>query len=258
MNRVLSILGLCGLLLATAMPASAFDVGPTTTRSVDGRLLPSSPEPDVPIEPRPGRVALTFDDGPSPVWTPLVLDILREYDVTATFFVIGWRVEQHPDIVRRMVAEGHSVQNHSWSHLWLTRYSTATVVEQLERGSEIIEAVTGQEPNCIRPPFGAHDARIRSIFRDLGLHSIMWHRDPQEWRGSVNSVTSYLVRHTRDQEIVLMHDTNGYVIARALPGIIEGIRAKGLGFDTICDPLLQWDPPAERLSDVSHDRDTAL
>jgi peptidoglycan/xylan/chitin deacetylase (PgdA/CDA1 family) len=248
------MLALCALLFAAAIPALASDAGPTTARSIDGRLLPVSPEPAVPIEPRPGRVALTFDDGPSPVWTPLVLDVLAEYDVRATFFVIGWRVEDHPEIVRRMVDEGHSVQNHSWSHLWLTRYSTETVTEQLERNSTVIETITGRAPNCVRPPFGAHNSRIRGVFRDLELSSIMWDRDPQEWRGSVNSVVSYVVKHTRDGEVVLMHDTNGHVIVRALPGIIEGLRARGLEFDAICDPLLQWESTL-RLPGPDHLRD---
>lgn len=243
MKRAASTLVVCLCALLGGLPAAAHDIGPTTARSVDGRVLPVRAVPPIPLDPRPGHVALTFDDGPHPEWTPRVLDVLAEHDVKATFFVVGWRVEQHPEIVRRMIDEGHSVQNHTWSHPWLTHHSDATVVDQLVRTSEIIETVTGRTPHCVRPPFGATSTRVRGIFADLGLHQMMWERDPQEWRGSAGYLVRFLVKHTRSGEVVLIHDTSGPVVITALPGIIAGLRDKGLEFDTICDPLLRWDPP---------------
>lgn len=245
MRRPILTLMACGLVLGLLTPGATASSAPTLFRSGDGVMRADAPDPGTPIRPRPGTVALTFDDGPSAEWTPLVLDVLARYDVKATFFVVGWRVDRHPEIVRRMVAEGHSVQNHSWSHRWLTRESTPVVISQLDRGSRSIIAATGRAPHCFRPPFGAHDARVRSLIAAAGLHSIMWDRDPQEWLGGSARLIDYVVRYTRGGDVVLTHDTSGQVVVDALPVIIEGLRARGLGFDTICEPAHRSAPASE-------------
>ena len=188
------------------------------------------------FEPGPGQVALTFDDGPLPLYTPLILDVLARYDVPATFFVVGRSAEQLPGLLQRMRAEGHSVQNHTYDHAWLTRYSDTAVRSQLADTDRIIEAAIGVTPGCMRPPFGAVNDRIRSTSADLGLEVVMWDVDPWDWKlpGS-GAVANHVIRYTGGGDIVLLHDGAGHGTIGALPRIIESLRDRGLEFVTLCD-----------------------
>ncbi len=138
--------------------------------------------PEPLLRPGPHQVALTFDDGPAGTYTEQILDILARYDVPATFFVVGGKAAARPDLLRRMAAEGHSVQNHTYSHAWLTRYSDAAIADQLTRASDVIEEVTGAAPACFRPPFGAVSDRVRRVAAGLGLATIMWDVDPWNFK----------------------------------------------------------------------------
>ncbi len=186
--------------------------------------------------PRSGMVALTFDDGPHPTYTPIVLDILDAYGVKATFFVIGRSAELYPQIVEEMVRRGHSVQNHTYDHAWLTRYSNWGVEKQLADGSAAITAITNSEPRCFRPPFGAISSRVRGVATGLGLEAIMWDVDPFDWKtpGSI-TVARHVVRYSGDGDIILLHDPSGRSTYNALGDIITGLRARGLEFDTLCE-----------------------
>lgn len=191
------------------------------------------------FRPGPTQVALTFDDGPSPAYTRRILDILREYRVPATFFVIGRSAAENPELLARMAAEGHSVQNHTWSHAWLTRYSDAAVTSQLTQANQTIEQLTGQAPNCYRPPFGAVNDRVRSLAAAQGLTTVMWDVDPWDWKhpGSY-VVASHVLSRTDGGDIVLFHDTAGSSTIRALPSIIQNLRSRGLELVAICaDPV---------------------
>jgi peptidoglycan/xylan/chitin deacetylase (PgdA/CDA1 family) len=190
------------------------------------------------VRPGPTQVALTFDDGPSPAYTRRILDILEEYGVPATFFVIGRSAAENPELLERMAADGHSVQNHTYSHYWLTRYPDATITDQLARANQVIEELTGETPNCYRPPFGAVNDRVRSLAADLGLATIMWDVDPWDWKHpGTSAVASHVLSRTTGGDIVLFHDTAGWSTIGALPAIIQGLRARGLEFVTICsDP----------------------
>ena len=200
------------------------------------------------LRPGPIQVALTFDDGPSPAYTARILDILEEHGVPATFFVIGRSAAENPELLARMAAEGHSVQNHTYGHYWLTRYADATVTDQLARGNQIIQELTGDAPNCYRPPFGAVNDRVRSLAAAQGLATVMWDVDPWDWKhpGSY-AVSSHVLSRTAGGDIVLFHDTAGWSTIGALPAIIDGLRARGLEFVTICaDP----EPPPEQPREV--------
>ena len=186
------------------------------------------------FRPGPTQVALTFDDGPS-AYTAQILNVLGKYGVTATFFVIGRQAAADPALLRRMTAEGHSVQNHTYSHYWLTRYPDSTIADQLARSNQVIEEYTGELPHCFRPPFGAVSDRIRSVAAGQGLASIMWDVDPWDWKhpGSA-AVASRVLGRTGGGDIVLFHDTAGWSTIGALPSIIEGLRARGLELVPLC------------------------
>lgn len=190
-----------------------------------------------PVRTRPGStsVAFTFDDGPHPVWTPMVLDVLKRYRVKATFFVVGSKAQQYPGLIRRMIREGHSVQNHTYSHAWLTGCSDAVASLEISRGCDVIEAAAGVQPRCLRPPFGAINSRIESISTRERQAIVMWDVDPQDWRyPSTSWVVAHVTSRTEGGDIVLFHDGSGPTAARALPRIIEILRGRGLTFSSIC------------------------
>ena len=185
--------------------------------------------------PGPHQVALTFDDGPAGTYTTQILDILARYDVPATFFVVGSHAADAPALLGRMAAEGHSVQNHTYGHYWLTRYSDATILDQLDRANATITNLTGSTPHCLRPPFGAVNDRVRSLAASRGLATIMWDVDPWNWKHpGAAAVASRVLGATSGGDIVLFHDIAGWSTIGALPTIIETLRARGYELVPIC------------------------
>lgn len=154
-------------------------------------------------------VALTFDDGPDAVMTPRVLDVLREHGVRATFFVTGRSAERHPDIVRRIVNEGHAVGNHTWSHTarW-TVSSFSAAVGEINRTQTAIERITGRIPALFRPPFGVTNPRIGRAVRAAGLQTVGWSirsLDTFEGRDRCR-VCRRICRRLRGGDVILLHD----------------------------------------------------
>ena len=135
-------------------------------------------------------VALTFDDGPSR-WTPLVLDLLREHEARATFFVIGARVRERPDDVRRIVAEGHELGSHTLTHPRLTEISDDEVRAEITGGLEAIEEVLAERPTLFRAPGFYAERRELAIVEELGLEAVFAHVDPQDWRPERDSHTIF-------------------------------------------------------------------
>jgi peptidoglycan/xylan/chitin deacetylase (PgdA/CDA1 family) len=130
---------------------------------------------------RAGEIALTFDDGPNPAWTPRLLDVLAEHGVKATFFMLGSRAELEPELVRRVAGEGHLIGNHSWSHPNLSRTAAPEVREELTRTSAVLEQLTGEQVRYFRPPFGARRPVVFKIARELGLTPVMWNAMTRDW-----------------------------------------------------------------------------
>jgi peptidoglycan/xylan/chitin deacetylase (PgdA/CDA1 family) len=132
--------------------------------------------------PHPGELALTFDDGPNPIWTPRLLDVLSRRDVRATFFLVGSRAQAEPSLVRQIVAAGHLIGNHSWSHLNLALASSAHIEEQLTRTTETLEQITGLPVLYFRPPYGARRPATLRIARRLGLSPVLWNAMTSDWK----------------------------------------------------------------------------
>lgn len=189
------------------------------------------------VRPQDGHVALTFDDGPHPHWTPRILDALDRSGVRATFFVIGALVEAHPDLVFEMARRGHSVQNHTWSHPSLTALSDDAIRRQLSRTDRAIWQATGVMPSCLRPPYMYVNQRVRGVAASAGMATVLWDRDPQEWRWrSVARTIDYLTDTTKGGDVILLHDTHGDVVLPTLDAVIPALRDQGLDFDVICGP----------------------
>ena len=182
-------------------------------------------------------VALTFDDGPSPKYTPQVLDILAKNKVKATFFEVGRSISYWPDVSRRVVREGHRLANHSWDHPQLTQLSDDAVVSQLQRTQDQITKVGGSSI-CVRPPYGAQSARVRSLITSR-MHSstILWDIDPGDWRGyAASTIVSRTLSQVRPGSIILLHDggSNRGSTVEALAQLIPALKARGYSFVTLC------------------------
>jgi peptidoglycan/xylan/chitin deacetylase (PgdA/CDA1 family) len=188
--------------------------------------------------PRGGTIALTFDDGPDPRWTPVILDILDAYGVKATFFVVGWKVNQHPELVAETLARGHSVQSHSYGHSVLTQLGSQSLSRDLSRSIDAIQTATGTRPTCLRPRQGITSSRVDAIAASLGLTMVIWDDDSGDWDHQSSAVLRRWAQDPNrwtDGDVILAHDTLGYVWQSVLGEVIESIRVRGLEFDTICN-----------------------
>ncbi|GAA1576006.1 hypothetical protein GCM10009827_117330 [Dactylosporangium maewongense] len=173
-------------------------------------------------------VALTFDDGP---WddTPAVLDLLAQYRVRATFCMVGRQVAARAEMVRRMVAEGHTLCNHSWSHDEMLRTRTPDQIRSdMQRTNDAIRAVApGAVIGYFRAPGGNWSPGIVSIAAGLGMTSISWTVDPRDWSGpGVQSVVNTVLTKTRPGGIVLLHDGAGPQTVAALRTILPDLAGR--------------------------------
>ena len=188
--------------------------------------------------PRGKRVALTYDDGPSPYTTGL-LNTLKSLRVPATFFMIGQQVTNGAGLVRRMVAEGHEPANHSWSHANLGGGGPAAT-SQLARTNAAIKAITGSDPCVFRPPYGSTSADLVSRGRALGMTSVLWSVDPLDWQTpGTGPIVSRVLGGTGPGGIILSHDGGGNrtQTVAAAPAIINGLRGRGYTFVTVSELL---------------------
>jgi peptidoglycan/xylan/chitin deacetylase (PgdA/CDA1 family) len=182
-------------------------------------------------QPAAGIVRLTFDDGPVRANTPRVLDVLSKYKVKATFFVIGQRARRYPRLVKREYREGHSVQNHTYTHTELTTLGNAEIRREFRATDRAIRAAGVPRPYRFRPPHGVTNARVRGVGVSLGLIQTLWSVDPHDWANPPASVIcSRVVTNVRAGSIVLLHDGSGTNTVEALPCIIKRLRAQGYGF----------------------------
>ncbi len=133
--------------------------------------------------PDANQVALTFDDGPNPVYTPKILSILREAGVTATFFLIGRNAERWPDVVREIHAGGHNIGNHTYTHRRLAEASANVIENEIKRTSAVLADITGESPLFFRPPGGKLDNehRVEDIVNALGLRTVVWNLECGDW-----------------------------------------------------------------------------
>jgi peptidoglycan/xylan/chitin deacetylase (PgdA/CDA1 family) len=188
-------------------------------------------------------LALTFDDGPHPELTPKLLDLLRREGVRATFYVIGRSVDEYPEIARRIVAEGHEIANHSYTHPALTGLSASRLASEIEKTTAAIERATGRRPTNMRPPYGAINERVRrTMTQTYGLDVIMWSVDPLDWkRPGASVVTQRLVDGATPGGILLTHDIHPGTI-EAMPETIKRLKEKGYGFVTVSQLLALQEP----------------
>lgn len=181
-----------------------------------------------------GRVALTFDDGPDGRYTPQILDVLRAHRAHATFFVIGRMAERHPDVLRRMVREGHALASHGYGHIRYSAVPPEAARADLRRNEEVLARLAGVRPRLFRPPYGALDLLAARVVLDEGYLIVLWTVDTRDWLGRpAGEIAHAVLDGAGDGTIVLQHAASGGDVdlsgtVAALPDIIRGLRARGL------------------------------
>lgn len=197
-----------------------------------------SAEDAVRVHALPKTVALTFDDGPSPVFTPQILAILKKYNVKATFFAVGASAKEYPYLIKQILADGHAINDHSMTHPMLTKLSDAGLYREVVDSEKAITAAGGIKPLCLRYPFGASNAHVRDYIREHGMTPVSMGFNSFDYeRPGKEKIVSWVLKNVHSGQVFLFHD--GYFrreqTVAALPEIIEGIKAQGYGFSIICD-----------------------
>lgn len=188
-------------------------------------------------------VALTFDDGPDGRITPEILEILREKEIKATFFVVGEQVEKFPELISREVAEGHEIGNHSYSHPALVNLPGNRITEELVKTEqEILKAAP--KPILFRPPGGLTNENVLKIARDNEYSVILWSIDPVDWRVPIaGDIVEVVVKELKPGSIILLHDASfASSTPEALWFIIDSLKARGYEFVTVTELLQYYEP----------------
>lgn len=190
--------------------------------------------------PREQVVYLTFDDGPEPEHTPHLLDVLREHDVPATFFLIGERAAAHTSLVKRMAAEGHAIGHHSYLHDRPEAVSPETLADEVHRSRSVLSDVLGYRPTLFRPPYGRVSPAKLARLWCAGQCVVLWNVDSNDFScASAGEVRALFRKQPLEAgDIVLMHDNHPYA-GDFLPELIETTRASGLRFDSL-ESMGRW------------------
>ena len=220
---VIAILDLCNLTISnTDYTTSKITIAPmshhvrATERTLEGKKL----------------VALTFDDGPSADTTPKLLDILRQKDVRATFFMLGNRAAANPDIVKQVESEWHEIGSHTMSHQNLIRLSASAVQSDINDANTVFKNILGHKPKFTRPPYGNVNDNVR---KSVGTPMILWSVDTEDWKNkNTDSIVSIAMSQVRDGAIILMHDIHPTSVD-AVPALIDSLRDAGYEFATISE-----------------------
>lgn len=234
-----------GKLLEPALVTKDMDVhhalSPSLGARVD-RLLHDPAERD--RSGRPKLVALTFDDGPYPVSTPLLLDVLHDLNVKATFFYIGRDAEQYPELTARTQRDGHEIADHTFTHPNLDQLPPSAVASEIREGASVLHRYSNDPGIDIyfRPPHGRYTEETIGVAQKLGYHTILWNDDAGDWRAvPAAELAAHISEHATAPEIILLHSGRLPTI-EMLPGIIARFRAEGYQFVTV-GQLLARVPP---------------
>jgi peptidoglycan/xylan/chitin deacetylase (PgdA/CDA1 family) len=188
---------------------------------------------------RPKLIALTFDDGPYPIYTPMLLDVLHDLGVPATFFLIGVDAQQWPELTRRIEADGNEVADHTYSHPNLDQEPVDLVRKEILEGRDVLWALSHDPAvrTFLRPPHGRYTERTLRIAQDLGYSVVLWTDDSGDWRSlTVARLEHHLLTYATAPEIVLLHSGKLATI-EALPYVVERFKRAGYRFVTVGELL---------------------
>ncbi|MDD4600065.1 hypothetical protein SDC9_14727 [bioreactor metagenome] len=190
-------------------------------------------------------VALTFDDGPYPPYTNQILDILQEYHVPATFFMVGKNVEKHPDLVLRVQQAGHQLGNHTYNHIDLLKANRKLMEREVDYTNKAIADITGQRPHVVRPPHGFRDPMVMETMADRRLKVVEWSVMSRDWTNpGVEAIVSRTINKVQNGSVILLHDGDGIASSASRAQTVEATRqiirellAQGYQFVTVDEIL---------------------
>ena len=181
------------------------------------------------------KIAITFDDGPSESWTPVLLNGLKERDVKATFFLIGENAAAHPEIVKRLDEEGHLIGNHTYHHVEITKVSDEKARQEIEDTDEVIRKIIGKGTEYMRPTFGAWQ---RKLELEMSVIPVMWTIDPLDWTTeNTDEIVNKVVTEAEENDIILLHDCYKSSVEAALR-IIDILKKEGFEFVTVDELIM--------------------
>lgn len=173
-----------------------------------------------------GKVAITFDDGPS-AYTNEIVDILKNYNIGGTFFFIGVNMNKYQDNVKYVHTNGFSIGNHTFNHIELSSLSYEKQKQEYHASKQLLEEITGKEITLFRPPYGAFNDQTMQLMREEGTKAVLWNSDPRDWQNKSSSqILNYIKSTDPSGTIILLHETENTI--KALPSIIEYLQEQGL------------------------------
>ena len=185
---------------------------------------------------REKQIALTFDDGPHPRYTREILSILKKYNVTATFFIVGVNAENYPEALMEIAESGCEIGNHTYSHTNLRNMSNEEIREEVQKCENVLMKSIGVRPSVFRPPEGMYPDGSEQILKDMGYDVILWSIDTMDWAMNPSSQIERLVmKEAKGGDIILMHDyvSGGNTTCRALRNMIPRLLSQGYEFVTV-------------------------
>ncbi len=186
------------------------------------------------------KIAITFDDGPNPSQTAEILDILRDFDIKATFFMVGSNAERNGELVRRIVREGHEVGSHTYSHAGMAQCTDEQLTEEIRHTEQVLFDITGVRPRLFRPPGGCCEGNVVKIANALCYEVVLWSVDTRDWAHTpVRTMVENVRENTRSGDIILCHDFvgKGTNTPDALRAFLPILLEKGFEFVKVSELL---------------------
>lgn len=199
------------------------------------------------------HIAMTYDDGPHPTNTPRLLDMLAARNIKATFYVIGNSVNQNPGVLRRTVAEGHEIGNHTQTHPLLSKVGDSRLRQEMQRCEDAVGQAAGIRPRTMRPPYGGLLQRQRQlVLNEFGYPTILWSVDPLDWkRPGASVIASRILSGTTAGGIVLAHDLHSQTID-SMPQALDGLLRRGFKFVTVSQLIAMQTTPATTVATTAY------
>lgn len=241
--------GLLLLFLALALaPALSSGAGTSSSsplsekqREVSASLAPETQGPASPTQNNEQllekkRVALTFDDGPHPLYTPKLLEGLQEESVSCSFFLLGSQAQEYPELVKEMYSQGHLLGNHSYNHVILSRLPDSQACDQVNRTSQLLRELTGEPATYLRPPYGEWNEKLSS---QVDMIPVLWTLDSLDWSlQNTEAIVRRVVSTVEDGDIILMHDSFPTSVEAAI-AIVRQLKKQGYDFVTVDELIVK-------------------
>ena len=188
--------------------------------------------PNFAWESKADKILLTFDDGPNPETTEIILEQLSKYNIKALFFCVGENIKKHPHLIKKIIAEGHIVSNHSYSHKNITFKSRAKIDEEIQLCSDATQKVIEVRPEYFRPPYGRFDLRTNSFMKKHQLTNVMWSLLTYDYKNDLNIVKFAVQNYITKNSIIILHDSkkSKNIICASIDFIVEEVDKRGFEF----------------------------